>query len=86
MLHRSLLFIVACTVAAPARAQVGHDHKDGPEELGVVEFPIMRGDGARGLDRGPPCSIPSATRRRAGRSLTPSRSTPRAGWRSGVWR
>ena len=53
MLHRSLLFIVACTVAAPALAQVGHDHKHGPEELGVVEFPITCEAMARvAFDRG----------------------------------
>ena len=53
MLHRILLFTVACTVAAPALEQVGHHHKHGPEELGVVQFPITCEATARAaFDRG----------------------------------
>jgi tetratricopeptide (TPR) repeat protein len=40
VLRRLLVFTVACAVSAPALAQVGHDHKHGREELGVVPFPI----------------------------------------------
>ena len=86
MLHRSLLFIVACTVAAPAMAQV-HDHKHRPEELGAVEFAITCEAKARGPSTaGSPCSIRSATKRPAPRSMRPSRLTPRAASRSGAWR
>jgi hypothetical protein len=54
LILRRLVFTAAvCALAAPAPAQVAHDHKHGAEELGSVHFPITCSDQARpAFDRG----------------------------------